>query len=161
MTEVWGHCSGTCDIIGCLWKKQLISNKCCCTSRRECVPRAAGSTDSHISACRTRRVLQKLFVFLHTRTRKIIFMLLILTLSMFQHVQNPEHMWWMAPDESGSQREAGFYEKHAAWNRWCHHWSARPNFVFLMGSWTLFELEKWKRTANDVLLHNTSCQRDS
>jgi len=53
MSEVWEHCGGRCDIIGCLWenKKQLTSNKCCCTSHREFVPRATGSTDTHISPC--------------------------------------------------------------------------------------------------------------
>lgn len=104
MSEVWGHCGGRCDIIGCLWKKQLISNKCCCTSRGEFVPRATGSTDTHISLCCSRRALQNLMrshtniicVFLvstHTNKKNPFYVPFnIFTGSMFQYVQNPEHI---------------------------------------------------------------------
>ncbi len=149
MTEVWGHCSGTCDIIGCLWKKQLISNKCCCTSRREFVPRAAGSTDTHISACRTRKAL---CIYTYNKTNPFY-------VAYFDFKYVPACPECRAHVIDGSRWE---WQPERGWFLWKASsmkslvLPLEHPFVFLMRSWTL----KWK-TANDVLLHNTSSQRDS
>lgn len=175
MSEVWEHCGGRSDIIGCLWKKkkkQLISNKCCCTSHREFVPRATGSTDTHISL-RCNRCTPKphevtnkqhLCIYTHTNNKNphVLFKIFTLSMSRIQSTSMIDGSGWEWHASPNSKRvKYVFYEKHTAWNRWCRHWSGRPNSVFLMGSWTLFALEKWKRTANDVLLHDETCQWDS